>query len=162
LGCFGWCGAVDPADQRRRRIRPPVHADDATARQQRRAAQRDCWQPRDDGITALIGTPTGILAGTFLAEYARGSRLGEVVQFVNDAQPLDHHQPVRLRSMVVRMGNFSAWAGAVALAIIDPGRCAVHQDVLRLAKRVARSRHSPRRTKMEGDRDGHLPPLRRA
>src|SRR4029077_1742484 len=34
-------------------------------------------------IATLIGTPTGILAGTFLAEYARGSRFGEVVRFVN-------------------------------------------------------------------------------
>src|SRR5438270_12586710 len=29
-------------------------------------------------IATLIGTPTGILAGTFLAEYSRGSRFGEV------------------------------------------------------------------------------------
>jgi len=31
-------------------------------------------------IATLIGTPTGILAGTFLAEYSRGSRFGEVVR----------------------------------------------------------------------------------
>src|SRR5437870_5335338 len=35
-------------------------------------------------IATLVGTPTGILAGTFLAEYSRGSRFGEVVRFVND------------------------------------------------------------------------------
>src|SRR5690348_5170927 len=35
-------------------------------------------------IATLVGTPTGILAGTFLAEYARGSWLGEVVRFIND------------------------------------------------------------------------------
>src|SRR5271169_4260803 len=35
-------------------------------------------------IATLAGTPTGILAGTFLAEYAHGSRLGEIVRFVND------------------------------------------------------------------------------
>jgi phosphate transport system permease protein len=35
-------------------------------------------------IATLIGTPTGILAGTFLAEYSRGSRFGEVVRFIND------------------------------------------------------------------------------
>src|SRR6516225_7958803 len=31
-------------------------------------------------IATLVGTPTGILAGTFLAEYSRGSRFGEVVR----------------------------------------------------------------------------------
>src|SRR5215469_10436265 len=36
------------------------------------------------GIATLIGTPTGILAGTYLAEYARSSRLGEVIRFIND------------------------------------------------------------------------------
>src|SRR5215471_15358479 len=35
-------------------------------------------------IATLVGTPTGILAGTFLAEYSRGSRFGEVVRFIND------------------------------------------------------------------------------
>src|SRR5216684_5328396 len=35
-------------------------------------------------IATLIGTPTGILAGTFLAEYSRGSRFGEAVRFIND------------------------------------------------------------------------------
>src|SRR5216684_1360166 len=34
-------------------------------------------------IATAIGTPTGILAGTFLAEYARGSWFGEVIRFVN-------------------------------------------------------------------------------
>src|SRR5215469_5593689 len=35
-------------------------------------------------IATLIGTPTGILAGTFLAEYAHNNRLGEFVRFIND------------------------------------------------------------------------------
>src|SRR3954451_4371736 len=35
-------------------------------------------------IATVIGTPTGILAGTFLAEYARGRWFGEVVRFIND------------------------------------------------------------------------------
>src|SRR5947208_15347048 len=34
-------------------------------------------------IATLVGTPTGILAGTFLPEYAPGSWLGEVARFVN-------------------------------------------------------------------------------
>jgi phosphate transport system permease protein len=69
----------------------------------------------------LIGTPTGILAGTFLAEYSRGSRFGEVVRFINDILLSAPSIIVGLfvyELMVVRMGHFSAWAGAVALAII--------------------------------------------
>ncbi|MGC2202836.1 MAG: ABC transporter permease subunit, partial [Stellaceae bacterium] len=72
-------------------------------------------------IATLIGTPTGILAGTFLAEYSRGGRFGEVVRFINDILLSAPSIIVGLfvyELMVVPMGHFSAWAGAVALAII--------------------------------------------
>ena len=72
-------------------------------------------------IATLIGTPTGILAGTFLAEYSRGSRFGEIVRFINDILLSAPSIIVGLfvyEIMVVKMGHFSAWAGAVALAII--------------------------------------------
>jgi phosphate transport system permease protein len=72
-------------------------------------------------IATLIGTPTGILAGTFLAEYSRGSRFGEVVRFINDLLLSAPSIIVGLfvyEIMVVPMGHFSAWAGSVALAII--------------------------------------------
>jgi phosphate transport system permease protein len=72
-------------------------------------------------IATAIGTPTGVLAGTFLAEYARTSRFGEVVRFVNDILLSAPSIIVGLfvyEVMVVHMGHFSAWAGAVALAII--------------------------------------------
>src|ERR1700730_13188429 len=72
-------------------------------------------------IGTLIGTPTGILAGTFLAEYSRGSKFGEVVRFINDILLSAPSILVGLfvyELMVVRMGHFSAWAGAVALAIL--------------------------------------------
>src|SRR3954447_17767900 len=72
-------------------------------------------------LATLIGTPTGILAGTFLAEYARDSRFGEVVRFVNDILLSAPSIIIGLfvyEAMVVHMGHFSAWAGAVALAII--------------------------------------------
>src|SRR6266568_2737825 len=72
-------------------------------------------------IATLIGTPTGILAGTFLAEYSRGGRFGEAVRFANDILLSAPSIIVGLfvyELMVVRMGHFSAWAGAVALAII--------------------------------------------
>ena len=72
-------------------------------------------------IATAIGTPTGILAGTFLAEYAHNSKLGEVVRFINDILLSAPSIIVGLfvyELMVVRMGHFSAWAGSVALAII--------------------------------------------
>ena len=72
-------------------------------------------------IATLIGTPTGIFAGTFLAEYSRGSRFGELVRFINDILLSAPSIIVGLfvyEIMVVPMGHFSAWAGAVALAII--------------------------------------------
>jgi len=87
-------------------------------------------------IATLIGTPTGILAGTFLAEYARGSRIGEVVRFVNDILLSAPSIIVGLfvyEAMVIRMGHFSAWAGAVALAIIMvPVVVRTTEDMLRL------------------------------
>src|ERR1051326_3993009 len=69
-------------------------------------------------IATAIGTPTGILAGTFLAEYARDSGLGEVVRFINDILLSAPSIIIGLfvyEVMVVHMGHFSAWAGAVAL-----------------------------------------------
>jgi phosphate transport system permease protein len=72
-------------------------------------------------IATLLGTPTGILAGTFLAEYSRGGRLGAVVRFVNDILLSAPSIIVGLfvyEVAVLRMGHFSAWAGALALAII--------------------------------------------
>ena len=35
-------------------------------------------------IATVVGTPVGLLAGTYLAEYGRGSRLSELVRFIND------------------------------------------------------------------------------
>ncbi|MGH8114753.1 MAG: phosphate ABC transporter permease PstA, partial [Rhodanobacteraceae bacterium] len=69
----------------------------------------------------LIGTPIGILTGTFLAEFARRSRLAPVIRFINDILLSAPSIVIGLfvyQVMVVRMGHFSAWAGVVALAII--------------------------------------------
>jgi len=93
-------------------------------------------------IATLIGTPTGILAGTFLAEYARGSRFGEVVRFVNDILLSAPSIIIGLfvyEVMVVRMGHFSAWAGAMALAIITvPVVVRTTEDMLRLVPSALR------------------------
>jgi len=93
-------------------------------------------------IATAIGTPTGILAGTFLAEYARDSRFGEIVRFVNDILLSAPSIIVGLfvyEVMVVRMGHFSAWAGAVALAIIVvPVVVRTTEDMLRLVPATLR------------------------
>jgi phosphate transport system permease protein len=87
-------------------------------------------------IATLVGTPTGILAGTFLAEYAHASRLGEMVRFINDILLSAPSIIVGLfvyEVLVVRMGHFSAWAGAMALAIIMiPVVVRTTEDMLRL------------------------------
>jgi phosphate transport system permease protein len=87
-------------------------------------------------VATLIGAPTGILAGTFLAEYARDSRFGSVVRFVNDILLSAPSIIIGLfvyEMMVVRVGHFSAWAGALALAIIVvPVVVRTTEDMLRL------------------------------
>ena len=72
-------------------------------------------------LAVLIGTPVGILAGTYMAEYGRHDRLTSVVRFINDILLSAPSIVVGLfiyEVMVVTMGHFSAWAGAVALAVI--------------------------------------------
>lgn len=73
------------------------------------------------GLGVAIGTPIGILAGTYMAEYGRHSRLTSVVRFINDILLSAPSIVVGLfvyEVMVVTMGHFSGIAGAVALAII--------------------------------------------
>ena len=87
-------------------------------------------------IATLVGTPTGILAGTFLAEYARGRRFGDAVRFVNDILLSAPSIIIGLfvyEAMVVQIGHFSGWAGAMALAIIVvPVVVRTTEDMLRL------------------------------
>ena len=87
-------------------------------------------------IATLAGTPTGILAGTFLAEYARGSRFGDAVRFVNDILLSAPSIIIGLfvyEAVVIQIGHFSGWAGARALAIIVvPVVVRTTEDMLRL------------------------------
>jgi phosphate transport system permease protein len=72
-------------------------------------------------LAVIIGTPIGILAGTYLAEYGRHSRLSSIVRFINDILLSAPSIVVGLfvyEVMVYPMGHFSGWAGAVALAVI--------------------------------------------
>lgn len=69
----------------------------------------------------LFGVPVGVLGGTFLAEYARGTKIARAISILADIM-------VSVPSIVIGtfvyailvrpIGHFSGWAGAVALAII--------------------------------------------
>jgi phosphate transport system permease protein len=72
-------------------------------------------------LAVLIGTPIGMLAGTYMAEYGRYDKLSSVVRFINDILLSAPSIVVGLfiyEVMVAPMGHFSGYAGAVALAVI--------------------------------------------
>ncbi|MDB5560803.1 MAG: pstA [Hyphomicrobiales bacterium] len=72
-------------------------------------------------IAIIVATPIGILAGTYLTEYSRGSRLAEVAKFINDILLSAPSIIIGLfvyTILVVPFHHFSAWAGAAALGII--------------------------------------------
>ena len=89
-----------------------------------------------------IGTPIGLLVGTYLAEYAQGSRLGDVVRFVSDILLSAPSILIGLfvyTVLVVPFGGFSGWAGTVALAIIViPIVVRTTEDMLRLLPNTLR------------------------
>ena len=72
-------------------------------------------------IAVALGTPLGIFAGTYMAEYGRYDRLTMVVRFINDILLSAPSIVIGLfvyEIMVATMGHFSGWAGAVSLAVI--------------------------------------------
>ena len=69
----------------------------------------------------VVGTPIGMMAGTYLAEYGKNNSLAQTIRFINDILLSAPSIVVGLfvyEIMVAQMGHFSAWAGVVALAII--------------------------------------------
>ena len=72
-------------------------------------------------LAIVIGTPIGIAAGTYLAEYANHKLIGTVIRFVNDillSAPSIVLGLFVYTVVVLQMGHFSAFAGAIALAFI--------------------------------------------
>jgi phosphate transport system permease protein len=72
-------------------------------------------------LAVAVGTPIGVLAGTYMAEYGRHDRLTSVVRFINDILLSAPSIVVGLfiyEVMVAPMGHFSGLAGGVALAVI--------------------------------------------
>ena len=73
------------------------------------------------GAATLLGTPIGILAGTYLAEYGKMRPIAEVIRFVNDILLSAPSIIIGLfvyTLVVGTSGHFSGWAGAIALAMI--------------------------------------------
>jgi phosphate transport system permease protein len=72
-------------------------------------------------LATIIGTPIGMLVGTYLAEYARDSKFGLVVRFVSDILLSAPSILIGLfvyQLLVLPFGGFSGWAGVAALTII--------------------------------------------
>jgi phosphate transport system permease protein len=88
------------------------------------------------GIGIVIATPVGVMAGTFLAEYGRGSKLAALIRFLNDILLSAPSILIGLfvyTLMVRPMGTYSGWAGGLALAIIAvPVIVRTTEDMLRL------------------------------
>jgi phosphate transport system permease protein len=72
-------------------------------------------------VAVALGTPLGILAGTYMAEYGRYDKLSFVVRFINDILLSAPSIVIGLfiyEIMVAQMGHFSGWAGSASLAVI--------------------------------------------
>jgi phosphate transport system permease protein len=96
-------------------------------------------------LTALavaIGTPIGILAGTYMAEYGRYDKLTSVVRFINDILLSAPSIVVGLfiyEVMVAPTGHFSGYAGGVALAVlVIPVVVRTTEDMLTLVPNALR------------------------
>jgi phosphate transport system permease protein len=94
------------------------------------------------GIATAIGTPIGLLVGTYLAEYARNSAMGNAVRFVSDILLSAPSILIGLfiyQLVVLPMGGFSGIAGALALAIIViPVVVRTTEDMLQLIPNTLR------------------------
>jgi len=87
-------------------------------------------------LAVVIGTPIGVLAGTYMAEYGRHDKLSMVVRFINDILLSAPSIVIGLfvyEIMVAPMGHFSGYAGAVSLAVIViPVVVRTTEDMLKL------------------------------
>jgi phosphate transport system permease protein len=72
-------------------------------------------------LATVIGVPLGIMAGTYLSEYGKNSKLAHTIRDISDimmSAPSIVIGAFVYAIIVMPMGHFSAWAGAIALAII--------------------------------------------
>lgn len=74
------------------------------------------------GLATLLGTPIGVLAGIYLAEYGQRSLLARLTRFLNDILLSAPSIVIGLfvyALVVAKMGHFSGWAGVYALALLQ-------------------------------------------
>ena len=87
-------------------------------------------------VGVAVGTPVGLMAGTWLAEYGRANRLASVIRFVNDillSAPSIVIGVFVYGVVVAPLGHFSGWAGGLSLAIIMlPVVLRTTEDMMRL------------------------------
>ena len=93
-------------------------------------------------LAALIGTPVGILAGTYLAEFGQRGWLAPTTRFINDVLLSAPSIVIGLfiyEMYVIRIGHFSGWAGALALSIlVIPIVIRTTENMLRLVPNTLR------------------------
>ncbi|MET3854311.1 MULTISPECIES: phosphate ABC transporter permease PstA [unclassified Rhizobium] len=93
-------------------------------------------------LAVIIGTPVGVLAGTYLAEFSRGKKIGDIIRFMNDILLSAPSIIIGLfvYELVVRQtGHFSGYAGGIALAFIFlPVVVRTTDEMLRLVPDVMR------------------------
>ncbi|WP_413709261.1 phosphate ABC transporter permease PstA [Rhizobium sp. Rhizsp82] len=93
-------------------------------------------------LAVVIGTPVGVLAGTYLAEFSRGKKIGDIIRFMNDILLSAPSIIIGLfvYELVVRQtGHFSGYAGGIALAFIFlPVVVRTTDEMLRLVPDVMR------------------------
>lgn len=73
------------------------------------------------GLATLIGTPVGVMVGTYLAEFGRKRPLASMIRFINDILLSAPSIIIGLfvyELVVIPWGHFSGFAGALALAVI--------------------------------------------
>ena len=94
------------------------------------------------GVGTFIGTPVGILAGTYLAEFGRTGWLAGATRFLNDVLLSAPSIVIGLfvySVYVAKVGHFSAWAGAIALALlVIPVVVRTTDDMLKLVPNTLR------------------------
>ncbi|MFI4968392.1 MAG: phosphate ABC transporter permease PstA [Gammaproteobacteria bacterium] len=87
-------------------------------------------------VGVLVGTPVGLMAGTWLAEYGREKHLASLIRFVNDillSAPSIVIGVFVYGVAVAPFGHFSGWSGGLSLAIIMlPVVLRTTEDMMRL------------------------------
>ena len=93
-------------------------------------------------LASVVGIPVGILSGVYLSEYSANSKLAAPVRFVSDVLagvPSIVVGILGYELLVVPLGNFNGWAGALALAfIMVPIVTRTTEEMLRLVPKSYR------------------------